>query len=107
MFMSSVAESTEEIIGQIRQLQPQLRALGITRLALFGSFVRGEQHADSDVDLLADFASGEKTYDNFFAVCELLEACLQRRVELLTRESLSPHIGPRILREAEDVVAAD
>jgi uncharacterized protein len=107
MFMSSVVESTAEIIGHIRELQPQLRALGVTRLALFGSFARGEQHANSDVDLLADFNPGQKTYDHFLAVCELLETALQRRVELLTRESLSPHIGQRILQEAEDVVAAD
>ena len=48
-----------------------------------------------------------KTFDNYFAVCELLEESLQRRIELLTRESLSPHIGPHILQEAEDVVVAD
>jgi predicted nucleotidyltransferase len=36
----------------------------------------------------------------------MLEEKLQRRVELLTRESLSPHIGQHILQEAQDVVVA-
>ena len=90
-----------------RILTPELRARGVKRLALFGSFARNTQHADSDVDLLVEFATGQKTFDNFIAVCDLLEESLGRRVELLTPESLSPHIGPHILQEAEDVVAAD
>ena len=70
-------------------------------------FSRNTQHADSDVDLLVEFHPGRKTFDNFIAVCDLLEETLQRRVELLTPESLSPHIGPHILQEAEDVIVAD
>jgi predicted nucleotidyltransferase len=56
------------------------------------------------VDLLVDFQPGRKTYDNFLDLAELLEKILQRPVELITRESLSPYIGPRILQEAEDVL---
>lgn len=74
------------------------------RVALFGSFARGTQRADSDIDLLIEFARGRKTFDNFFAVCELLEETLERGVDVLTPESLSPYIGPDILREAKDVV---
>ncbi len=66
--------------------------------------LRGQTHADSDVDVLVQFASGAKTYDRFFALSELLERCLSRRVELVTAEALSPFIGPRILAEAEDVL---
>lgn len=105
--MSSVVENRQDLIEQIRQLQPQLQAHGVARLALFGSFARGDQHPASDIDLLVEFEPGRKTYDNFFAISELLEASLQRRVELLTPESLSPHIGPHILQEAQDVVSAD
>ena len=77
---------------------------GVIRLALFGSVLRGQTHADSDVDVLVQFASGVKTYDRFFALSELLERCLGRPVELVTTEALSPFIGPRILAEAEDVL---
>jgi uncharacterized protein len=105
--MSSVLESRQEIIERVSRLGPALRAHGVSRLALFGSFTRDAQRADSDVDLLVDFQPGHKTFDNFTAVYDLLENSLQRRVELVTRESLSPYIGPRILREAEDVFTAD
>lgn len=85
---------------------PRLRALGVSRLALFGSFARNEQNARSDIDLLDEFAPGRKTFDNFNAVYDLLEESVGCPVELVTKESLSPHIGPRILCEAEYVIAS-
>jgi predicted nucleotidyltransferase len=105
--MSTVVSSRNEITDRVRRLEPELRAVGVRRLALFGSFIRDAQHSGSDVDFLVEFSPGRKNFDNFFAVGELLEAALGRRVELLTPESLSPQIGPHILQEAVDVVAAD
>lgn len=86
--------------------EPQIRALGVQRLALFGSVARSQAHPDSDVDLLVQFSAGEKTYTRFLALSELLEERLGHRVELVTVEALSPFLGPRILAEAEDVLRA-
>jgi predicted nucleotidyltransferase len=77
--------------------------IGVSRIALFGSFAKSLQRADSDVDLLVEFSPGRKTFDNFSQAYDLLESALGRRVELVTVESLSPFIGPKILREAVDV----
>jgi uncharacterized protein len=93
-----------EAVDRLSAHEPEIRALGVSRLALFGSVLRGQAHAGSDVDLLVQFAPGAKTYARFFALSELLEGCLGRRVELVTTEALSPWIGPRILAEAEDVL---
>ncbi len=79
----------------------RIRALGVKRLGLFGSFVRDQQRSESDVDLLVEFEQGQKSFDNFIELAFLLEDLLQRRVELLTPESLSPYIGPHILDEVE------
>ena len=65
--------------------------------------MRGQTHDGSDVDILVQFTPGQ-TYGRFFALSELLERCLSRRVELVSTEALSPFIGPRILAEAEDVL---
>lgn len=92
-----------EIVQRLRENAGRIQDLGVERLELFGSFVRGEAGPASDVDLLVEFQQGRKTYDNFFQLADLLEEILERPVELLTRESLSPYIGPRILQEAEDV----
>jgi predicted nucleotidyltransferase len=80
--------------------------LGVRRLALFGSVARGQARADSDIDFLVEFAPGEKTFDHFMALGDLLEHLLQRPVELVTPESLSPFLKPHILASARDVVRA-
>lgn len=79
--------------------------MGVKRLELFGSFSSGSPGPDSDVDLLLEFEPGAKSYDAFLRLAEFLEDLLQRRVELVTTDGLSPHLGPRILAEAEDVLA--
>lgn len=104
--MADVVETKEDIIEVIRRNHSRIRSLGVKWLGLFGSFVRGEQHADSDVDLLVEFEQGQRTFDHFIQLSFLLEDLLGRRVELVTPESLSPHIGPYILREVEYVSLA-
>lgn len=93
-----------EAVARLFACEDEIRALGVVRLALFGSVLRGKTHPESDVDMLVQFATGAKTYERFFALSELLEGCLGRPVELVTTDALSPFIGPRILAEAEDVL---
>lgn len=95
-----------EVIERLHKAEFEIRRLGVRRLALFGSIVRGEARPESDVDLLVEFYPDQKSFDHFLELCELLEARLERPVELVTTEALSPFIGPRILAEAEDVVRA-
>lgn len=83
--------------------QQQIKRFGVKRLGVFGSFVRSEQHDASDVDILVEFEPGCKTFDNFVHLAFYLEDLFGRNVDLLTPESLSPHLGPHILREVEYV----
>ncbi len=96
-----------EIFERIRSIFPTLSERGVERIGLFGSFVRGEQRDESDVDLLVDFRPHEKTFRNYMDSADLLEAAFGRRVDFVTRESLSRHFGPYILREVENVEIAD
>lgn len=91
---------------RMRGAEAAIRALGVRRLALFGSVARNEARIDSDVDLLVEFAPGRKNVDAYMELADILERALERPIELLTPESLSPFIGPKILREAEDVLRA-
>lgn len=104
--MGTAALSRNDVITRCRQVEADIRRLGVRRIALFGSLARGEANADSDVDLLVEFEPGGKSFDHFLALSELLERLLGRRVDLVTTEALSPCIGPHILAEAEDVVRA-
>lgn len=104
--MGKTRLTREDAVERLKGAAPQIADLGVRRLALFGSVVRDEVRSDSDVDILVDFDPGRKTFDNFLALSELLERLLDRRVELVTMEALSPYIGPHILAEAEDVLRA-
>lgn len=101
--MTQPAQTKDETLARLRANSERIRSCGVCRLDLFGSVLRGEAKPESDVDVLVEFEPGAKTYDNFLQLSLLLEEVLGRRVELLTRESLSPYIGPRILHEAEHV----
>lgn len=98
--------SAREVAAHIADAQTEILGLGVRRLALFGSVQRDAAQPDSDVDLLVEFAPGAKSYDRFVSLAELLERILNRPVDLVTRESLSPFLGPHILAEAEDVLRA-
>lgn len=99
-------KTRDEVVKRLQEAEARIRELGVRRLALFGSFARDETRPDSDVDVLVEFEPGRKTYDAFLDLADLLEELLQRKVELVTTEALSPFIGPRILAEAQDVVRA-
>lgn len=92
--MSLAAVTREEILHRLGRAEEEIRALGVRRLALFGSAGRNELRSDSDVDLLVEFLPAEKTFDRFLRLSDLLEDLLGRRVELVTTEALSPFIGP-------------
>jgi uncharacterized protein len=104
--MSATALSRDAAAARLLSRESDIRAFGVKRLALFGSVVRSQARPDSDVDLLIEFRPGEKTFENFFGLALFLEELLERRVEIVTPEFLSPYIGPHILREAEDVLVA-
>lgn len=79
------------------------RKHGIVRLSLFGSHLKGNATAESDVDLLVQFASGGEP--GFLRLAEI-EADLSkllggRRVDLRTAEDLSRHFRSEILRTAQ------
>jgi len=104
--MSGTIERKEDVLKRLRKNRSQLQAFGVKRIGLFGSFVRGEQKNISDIDLIVEFEPGKKTFDNFMALSFFLEALFQHKVELVTAESLSPYIGPYILKEVEYVSLA-
>jgi uncharacterized protein len=94
-------KTKQDIMNVLDQNRSRLRSLGVRRIGLFGSFVRGEQRPDSDIDLLVEFDPGQKTFDTFMDLSLYLEEILQHSIELITVESLSPYIGPHILKEVE------
>jgi predicted nucleotidyltransferase len=81
-------------------LIPILRQYGATKISIFGSFARGEQTSDSDLDLLVDFADTKSLLTLVKIKRELSEA-IGRDVDLLTEAAVSPYLIDTIRAEQQ------
>jgi len=90
-----------KIFALLRANQPQLQKYGVERIGLFGSYLRGENKKESDIDFLVEFAEDQKNYDNFIELAFFLEDLFEKKVDLLTPESMSPYLKPYILKEVQ------
>jgi hypothetical protein len=73
----------------------------VRRLSLFGSILRDDFRADSDVDVLVEFNAGNTPGFGFVGIEEELSAIIGRKVDLNTPGFLSKYILEEVLREAE------
>ena len=69
------------------------------RVRIFGSVLRGDDHAESDIDLLVEFAPEASLLD-LVGLQQDAEALLGRRVDIVTPDGVSPFLRQRILDEA-------
>ncbi len=91
--------STARVQGILREQKDDLRVnWGVQSIGLFGSYARGEQNAQSDVDLLVEFNRSVGFFE-FLKLEEHLGGLLGAKVDLVTRKALKPHIGRHILDE--------
>ena len=91
--------------SEIERLIEVCRNHGTRRIALFGSFVRGEAGPDSDIDLIVDFLRPT----GFLALVKLereLSEAIGRKVDLITEQAISPHLRDRILSEQQVIYEA-
>ena len=96
-----MVNTKHDILSVLLQCQSRLRTLGVRRIGLFGSYIRGKQRPGSDIDLLVEFEPMRKTFDTFMELSFFLEEVLGHKIDLVTTESLSPYIGPYIRQEVE------
>jgi hypothetical protein len=89
------------VIQMLRQHEPELRAVGIVHLRLFGSVARGEASAQSDVDLMADLDRSKRLSLVRLARLEnQLTDLLGVRVDLSLADSMKEAVRARAIREA-------
>ena len=90
-------------LDHIRQHRDDLLGLAnrhrAISLRIFGSALRGDDHAGSDIDLLVEFAPDASLLD-LVGLKQDAEALLGRRVDIVTPDGVSPFLRQRILEEA-------
>ncbi|MBW6483975.1 MAG: nucleotidyltransferase family protein [Vicingaceae bacterium] len=104
--MNAPVQNKINLLQLLQEHRSEILVFGVERIGLFGSFVRNQAHEKSDIDFVVEFKQGQKNYDNFIGLAYYLEDLLGRKIELLTPKSMSPYIGPEIMKEVEYVIAA-
>jgi predicted nucleotidyltransferase len=93
--------SLDEIKKVLRDYKSVLKdKYHVNTLGIFGSYVRGKQTGDSDLDILVDFSSPISLFE-FIVIEEELSRLLHVNIDLVSRNALKPYIGKRILDEVQ------
>lgn len=80
----------EEIIKKILSHKREIRAFGVTKLTLVGSYAQDTAKIDSDIDLLVDFNDGRGLFDDYTNLLHFLQGLLHKDIDL---------IKPSLIRE--------
>jgi len=87
-----------DVIETLRRHEREIKKkYCVRRIGVFGSYVRGEQREESDIDILVEF--DKPTFDNFINLSLYLEELFGRKVDLVTTKGLSPYISPIVEKE--------
>jgi uncharacterized protein len=94
--------TAQEIRDILRQAMPELgREFHVTRLALFGSYARGQQTEQSDVDVLVEVDPSIGL--RFVDLADRIEALLGVRADVVSRRAITPRHWAVIRDELVDV----
>jgi len=90
----------------LREHEQEIRdRFGVARIGIFGSFVRGEEKPESDVDVLVEFREGKTTFDHYMDLKFYLENLFGRKVDLVMKDAIKRRLREPILSEV--VYASD
>lgn len=88
-----------EILAQLETLKPELQSrYKVREIGLFGSWVRGEQHTDSDIDVLVEFEKEADLFD-WIGLTLYLEEIFGRPVDVVPRKALRPELQSAVSKQ--------
>jgi predicted nucleotidyltransferase len=89
-----------DAISTLKEHEKLIRQkFGVKKIGIFGSFARGEEKEDSDLDVLVVFEEGQKTFDNYMDLKFYLEDLFGREIDLVTERALKPQLKTIIMKE--------
>lgn len=89
----------QEIVSKLKaEKKTLLDKYKVTRLGVFGSFARGEETSDSDIDILVEFTEIPGMME-FFGTEEYLEKILNRKIDLVRENAIRPELKEIIMSE--------
>ena len=91
----------KEIMEFIQQNIDDLNKFGVKSIALFGSYAKDQASRNSDIDFLVEFKPDEKTFDNYMDLKFYLEDNLNKKVDLVIKDSIKEDLKTEILGSAK------
>ena len=92
---------TQAILAKLRENETNLKARGVRHAALFGSRVRGQARADSDIDILVEIDPGyPMDVFQYIGVVHTIEDLFDEPVDVSNRAAMKPHVRPTAERDA-------
>lgn len=92
-----MTRNRDEVIKTLQDNRAAIQEFGVRRLGLFGSIVRGEGNAASDLDFLVELK--KNTFDAYMDLKFFLEGLFHCSVDLVLSGSVKPALRDRILKE--------
>lgn len=95
---------TKKLDTIAKKINPILKKYEVKRASIFGSFARGEENRNSDIDLLVELGK----IGGLMAMGRLkmdLEKILKRKVDLLTYRSVNHLLAPNIKKDEIKIYA--
>jgi len=95
-------KTINQIIKTLEDHKQELREkFGVLSIGVFGSFARGEETEDSDIDIYVEFDLERLTFSKYLELLEYLEKLLDIKVDLITKDGLESIRIPYIKAEIE------
>lgn len=89
--------SLNDIINLLNEHMDSIDNFHIKKIGVFGSFVRGEQREDSDVDILVEFEENHETLDNYMDLKFYLEDLFHRKVDVVLSDVIKAALRKSIV----------
>lgn len=90
--------TSDAVIEAVEAHSEEIKSFGVKELQLFGSYARGNQSEDSDIDLLVEFEDGRGLFDDYIGLKRLLEELFDSEIDLVKKEKVREELADSILR---------
>ena len=94
---ASIEWNADRILEFLREYREDLRAMGVVKIGLFGSYVRDEPLPGSDIDLLVEIEPF--TFKTWMDVWNYLEDRFGMEIDLVPEKDLRPELRPYVMSE--------